>query len=563
MLLSGLLASAAGAACSGDDGKRLLWGDLHVHTSYSLDAYLLGVRRTPQDAFAFARGAPERLPDGSEIRLERPLDFVAVTDHGEYLAATTLCGSGEPSAYCDAIHNLDGASFRGAFRTLFADHLGRAEPICPADAERCARAAADTWQRLQDAANQADEPCRFTALIGSEWSATPDDLHWHRNLIYRTEKVPHSPPNVVDQPTQEQLWRTLDATCRRADGCEVLAIPHNTNLGMGGTFRIDGHDAGTLALRRRYERLAEVVQHKGQSECFPGSPLADDECAFEVALPVPVLRRQATAPGPPSEAENQTVSSGYLRDALGEGLAVGARTGINPFRYGLIGSTDTHAARPGYVEESDWQGTFGRFDATPEARLALRHYNPGGLTAVWATENTRDGVFRALARREAYGTSGPRIALRFLQSFDGAVDLCASQPSQGPAREQITVMGGTLTPDAERKPRFAVHAAMDQRPLARLELIKLTYRDGAVVQQIRSVSAAGSEGRAQWCSEWRDDDYQPREPALWYARVLEVPGPRWSMADGGAEQMIRERAWSSPIWALPQFNESEVNQPEE
>lgn len=201
-----------------------------------------------------------------------------------------------------------------------------------------------------------------------------------------------NPIDALDHPNQEDLWRELDARCVAADGCRALAIPHNSNIGMGGTFRVDPEDAESLAIRARFERLAEVFQHKGQSECFPGAVLSDDACDFEIMLPVPVSRRQAASPGALTPEEFAATASGYLRNALGRGLAIETETGVNPFRFGLIGSTDSHTASPGQVDERDWAGAFGNVDDTFDEQLRTPQYNPGGLVAVWARENTRESV---------------------------------------------------------------------------------------------------------------------------------------------------------------------------
>ncbi len=524
--------------------KQLLWGDLHIHTAYSMDAYVFGTRRTPVDAYRFARGEPELLSDGSTVRLDRPLDFAAVTDHAEYLAVTQICGvESRPTEYCRGLNEVSAVDGSGAFRRFFLPALMRNEPICPADAQLCAAAAPDAWEHLKQAAEAANEPCRFTTFIANEWSASPGNLHWHRNLIYATSVAPEVPINSVAEPTQADLWRALDQRCLARDGCEVLAIPHNSNLGLGGSFTIDESDVESLRLRARYERLAEMVQHKGASECYPGSRLSDEMCEFEIVLPLPILQQLAKQPRPLTDTEAAQVASGYLRDALGTGLGVDTRRGINPLRYGFIGSTDTHGARPGYVEESGWQGTFSNYDGSAEKRNGILQYNPGGLVAVWAQENTRPGIFGALKRREVYATSGPRIALQFHQSFDAQADLCRSQPPD------TVPMGGTLAPVGNARPRFAVNVLMDQRPIARIDIVKLVYRDGGIVQ---SIATETDSGRSAWCVQWTDPDYDPREAALWYARVFEIPSPRWSADLSQTNAVIAERAWSSPIWSLPE-----------
>lgn len=548
-ILCGLWTSAAAVAqtCEASgaaDAKQLLWGDLHIHTAYSMDAYVFGTRRTPADAYRFARGEPERMLDGAAVQLDRPLDFAAVTDHAEYLAVTQICGVDQAATeYCRALNEVSAVDGAGAFRRFFLPSLMRNEPICPADAARCAAAAPDAWQRTKQAAESANEPCRFTTFIANEWSASPDNLHWHRNLIYAGSVVPEVPINSVSEPTQSDLWRALERRCQVRDGCDVLAIPHNSNLGMGGTFRLDEFDAESLRLRARFERLAEIFQHKGASECYPGAALADEMCDFEIVLPAPIVQQLAKQTRPLSEAEHAQIASGYLRPTLGTGLAVGARRGVNPLRYGFIGSTDTHGARAGYVEETDWQGTFSNYDGSAEKRAGILQYNPGGLVAIWAHANTRPDIFAALKRREVYATSGPRITLQFHQSFDPQADLCRPQPPDA------IPMGGTLIPNSNARPRFAVNVLMDRRPIARVDIIKLVYRQGAIAHSTHTQSDLG---RREWCVQWTDRDYNPQEAALWYARVFETPGPRWSAGLSQSHALIAERAWSSPIWSLPE-----------
>lgn len=255
----------------------------------------------------------------------------------------------------------------------------------------------------------------------------------------------------------------------------------------------------------------------------------------------PAAARQTTPPA--RRPEQAQIASGYLRPTLGAGRAIGARRGVDPLRYGFIGSTDTHGARAGYVEETDWQGTFSNDDGSAEKRAGILQYNPGGLVAVWAQANTRPDIFAALKRREVYATSGPRIALRVHQSFDPRADLCRTQPPDA------IPMGGTLIPSSNARPRFAVNVSMDRRPIARVDIIKLMFRDGAIT---RSTHTQSDSGQREWCVQWTGPDYKPQEAALWYARVFETPGPRWSAGLSQTHALIAERAWSSPIWALPE-----------
>ncbi len=494
--------------CSPSDAGRPLWGDLHVHTVFSMDAFVFGVRRTPDDAYRFARGDAYTLPDGRTVRLDRPLDFAAVTDHAEYLAVTNRCTSSEAAgAYCRA---LDTASRRGdmsAFFEFFLPAVSNNEHICPNEGDvsenpsACRAASRSAWDVIQRGADDANEPCEFTTFVGFEWTASPDVLHWHRNVLFEGPAIT-TPINALDHPTQEDLWRELESRCVPAAGCRALAIPHNSNIGMGGTFRVDVNDAASLALRARFERLAEVFQHKGQSECFPGAVLSDDACDFEIMLPVPVMRRQAASPGELTAEEFAATASGYLRAALARGLAIEAETGVNPFRYGLIGSTDSHTASPGHVSERDWAGAFGNVDDTFDEQLRTPHYNPGGLVAVWAPENTRGSIFAALDRREAYATSGPRIGLRFDRVVgEGA---CGANSKERDPMGSVVVLGD--------EPSFEVRVTMDREPIERIDIVKLFYRDERVKQRIVSTT---SEARPNWCFMWRDDDYEPGESALY------------------------------------------------
>ena len=524
------------AACHDrSDEKNVYWGDLHIHTFYSMDAYVFGARRTPRDAYSFAKGEPEPRIGKPPLALTRPLDFAAVTDHGEYLAVTQTCLNNDTNPYCKKLNKASAESGLKTFVDYFLPPLMAQEPICPAGQTACVASRTDAWQDIQDAANEANEPCQFTAFIGNEWSASPDNLHWHRNHIYKGMTVPARPINSLDEPDELDMWRALKKQCLDESNCDVLAIPHNSNIGMGGSFRTIATDEAKF-LRARLERLAEIHQHKGTSECFRSSQLTDEACDFEIMLPIPVSQAMAAEKRDATTEELSQTSAGYLRDTLARGLTFS--DSINPFRYGFIGSTDTHGARPGYVEEQNWQGTFNSLDGEEESRLQRPHYNPGGLAAVWAEENTRDAIFAALKRRETFATSGPRIRLRFRQSFAEDADLCdLSAPAP-------TVMGGTLSTNGA-SPRFGVFVQQDQAPLAQIDIIKLKLTGDTVTQHITTFA---SNGGKEWCVNWVDLEHEPGDTALWYARVLEAPTKRWSYRSE-SPVMLQERAWSSPIWS--------------
>jgi len=544
------MANAVGSSesCTPPDDaeRRIYWGDLHTHTALSMDAYVLNTTKTPEDAYRFAKGGASILQDGSEHRLARPLDFAAVTDHAEYFGLTQVCIDEPERPYCKGLAEAAKENSPRGFMEMFLPLLTSGERNCLVDDQACAVAESSLWQREIDAANAANDPCKFTAFVANEWTASPGNLHWHRNLIYATDKVPERAINALDQPTQEQLWQALDAQCRESAGCEVLAIPHNSNIGMGGAFQTSGHSAATHALRARFEKLVEIHQHKGSSECYAQSNFSDEACDFEFTIPIPLRNALVEEPRELTDSEHSQIASGYVRDALANGLQLRDRSGVNPFRYGFVGATDSHSARPGDVEEERWSGAIGQWDATIEGRSRFATYNPGGITGIWAEQNTRASLFAALKRREVFATSGPRIALQFEQSF------APNKRCELPGKKAVR-MGGSILSNpssvARRKkqsiPTFTVRALKDQAPLQRVDIIKLALVDGEIKQTLRSF-AGDKAGRSDWCIAWQDKSYSAQQPALWYARVLETETIRW---DG--KNRIRERAWSSPIWSLP------------
>lgn len=532
LLTLGLLLPLAATAAD----KHIYWGDLHIHTSFSMDAYVLNNQAEPADAYHFAQGGEVTLANGERYRLPRPLDFAAVTDHGEYFGLIQVCRTQPERPYCQALAEAAGENSRRGFMEFFLPLLLEQDKHCLVDDSDCSVAETDLWQHTIAAAEAANQPGRFTAFVASEWTSSPGNLHWHRNLIYRNTNVPPRPINSFDQPDQADMWRALRDQCTANGECDALAIPHNGNIGMGGTYNIEGHSADLLSLRARFEKLVEIHQHKGASECYPGSGYSDEGCDFEIAMPVPIRNQLREQPRELTAAEQSQIASGYVRDTLARGLSLRATRDINPFRYGFVGATDNHSARPGNVDEQNWFGALGQWDDKLEGQQVYPNYNPGGLTAIWAEENTREALFSALKRREVYATSGPRIGLYFSQNFDAGS--CARE--QGGA----VAMGGVLGEHTERQqPIFSVHALQDGTPLTRIDIIKLTATDDGVTQQVTRFDAP--EGRADWCITWQDEAYRKGDVALWYARVLQQPTPRW---DG--QQQIQERAWSSPIWSV-------------
>ena len=419
--------------------KQLFWGDLHVHTAWSLDAYAFGNRRDPGDAFAFGRGEEITLADGiTRVRLREPLDFMAVTDHAETFGVMYLCTDPRflDDSYC---RGLRSGSVRGKSIDVFRNYLlpmitgekPSQSPLCTGDGQNCDAASRTQWRRIQEYANAANAPCRFTAFIGNEWSATPDDKHRHRNLIFSSGAVTREALDYIRYPDVDRLWQALDEQCLPGDGCDVLVVPHNTNLAEGGGFSIETADDASIERRMKYERLIEVFQSKGNSECLP--PTSTDEnadCGFEIYLPKHIedhLRDRSL----PVEKWNSLRAS-YARSLLQSGLRYWAAKRKNPLQLGFVGSTDNHSATPGFVEETDWRGDVWAWGDSATERLRRLQYNPGGLVGVWAEENTRSSIFAALSNREVYATSGPRIGLRFFATHPGDPDPCATTKPMRP-----------------------------------------------------------------------------------------------------------------------------------
>jgi hypothetical protein len=607
--------------------REPFFGDLHVHTALSFDAATWGVRARPADAYRFARGEEIGLsPYGADgrptrtARLSRPLDFAAVTDHSEFLAETSLCTTpGSPIYNSRTCREQRETRFVAALD--YGLPLSSTNPVRPAicrdDDGTCARALTAAWEEVQRAAEDAYDrtaQCRFTSFVGYEWTGSPGANNLHRNVIFRSRRVPAVPTSYIDAPTPDRLWNALERDCTAGEGCEVLAIPHNSNQSAGLMFNPVTEDRApyTAAFARRratLEPLVEIYQHKGSSECIAGaaSVLAseDEACAFEQLTAPPCVG----ANDPPGCTPRCSVAGGlglagdcvepgdFVRPALRRGLAEYLRTGADPFHLGFIGSTDTHNGTAGLVDEENFPGHTGRGDDTPEGLLtppggrpiSVRLNSPGGLAVLWAEENSRESLFAAMRRRESYATSGPRITVRFFGGWSFAEGLCASQDLAAQGYANGVPMGGELPArPAGASPGFVLSALRDAMgaPLASLEIVKLWADAQGTHERVfrvaggsgAGVNAAtcaptGTPGESARCAVWRDPGFDPAAPALWYARVMEDPTCRWSRrmcnalrvdcatvpresplracCDGTLPDTVQERAWTSPIWYLP------------
>ena len=593
-------ASAAGASAP----RHAYFGDLHIHTQYSVDAYNFGVRATPDDAYRFAKGEALAHPLGHWIRLQgRPLDFLAVTDHAEYLGvARALADPGHPlGSHPVAVKLRSGDPTERWEAGLAIDGWVRGKPVSGLDPSPIVRS---VWQETVAAAERHDDPGRFTTFVAYEFSSTPGGVNLHRNVIFSGNDVPALPFSAVDSLNPEDLWTWLDE--QRANGIEALAIPHNSNWSQGKMFdRTDWAgepiDAAYAEQRRRNEPLVEITQGKGTSETHPALSPNDEWADFEL------WRKNSMAYGEDgsiSFVEGATTGA-FARDALRAGLEIEREIAANPYLFGFIGASDGHNAA-GSVEEDQHFGHTGMMDGTPAARgslpdgrqgqseipleLEMIEWGSSGLTGVWAEENTRESIYAAFRRKEAFATSGPRIRVRFFAGYDYSDDL----PNQHHAAERAYAggvpMGGELAAQPGNAPRFFVQAARDPREawLQRAQVVKSwidesgethervfdvacsngltpdpqTHRcpDNGARVDLDDCSISLDKGDVELATLWSDPTFDPTGRALYYARVLQNPTCRWSTWDAiraGVEPTskvpatIQERAWSSPIWIAP------------
>ncbi len=565
----------AGGCADFNDLNNLYWGDIHIHSGFSHDAVGYGITRTPDDVYADAAGQ---------------LDIVAVTDHSEYLGEALLCitpgspGYAEP--ICEALRSGDVSEIQS---------LCRADPP-QLSASVCATAVDSAWTRTQQAAQAAYVPCEMTTFNAYEYTLgqrqsgqqistgayDTDPMEpepevggditavRHRNVIFRGRAV-STPIKAYEVPSLAEFWQGLDEGCLIEDDCRLISIPHQINTSRGfafSTLDFNGEpmSEATLALQAQLEPLVEIIQHKGASECYPGHGAADEDCAFEQLDSTRLL-----------DAQGQVPALSFAREGLKAGLQVESTTGINPFRFGMVGSTDTHNAIAGATSESAWAGHAGSADGTLGKRLLQTDFGPGGLIGVWARENTRPEVFRSFLRKEVFATSGTRLAVRFFGGWDLAAGDCASPVNNGYAKG--VPMGGQLPPgQTAPQPSFLAFASRDpaSNGIRQLQIIKGWLNpDGSTGEAVHTVAMADQPGGAQQaCIVWTDPSFNPLQPAFYYLRVMEAEVDRWHRYDCAAAAVncadinsvpdrlmlccddsfpaqIRERAWSSPIWFSP------------
>ncbi|MCG6920322.1 MAG: DUF3604 domain-containing protein [Acidobacteria bacterium] len=585
--------------------QRVFWGDTHLHTSYSTDAGMIGCVLGPEEAYRFARGETVVASSGQRVRLQRPLDFLVVADHAENLGLAPMIAESDPellrTEFGKEIHGLvKGGDPMGAYALWGRYMAERDDPLKDNDA-----LTRSVWERITSYAEEYNQPGVFTALIGYEWTSSPGGNNLHRNVVFRGDKSRADriiPFSNYDSTDPEDLWAWM-AAYEEETGDRLLAIPHNGNLSNGLMF-----DAVTLTdrtpldrdyaeRRMRWEPIYEVTQIKGDGEAHPSlSPndeFADygtwDRGSFAAAKDPDMIPRE------------------YAREALKQGLAWDAKLGANPFKFGMIGSTDSHTGLATTQEDNFFgkatpvePGAPDRYDEkitgvieSPDGReYAIRHYQglASGLAAVWATENTREGLFDAMRRKEVYATTGTRLTVRVFAGWDFAPDEVDRPDFAEAGYTRGVPMGGDLTSAPEgAAPRFMIRALRDPdgANLDRVQIVKgWLDADGSLKEKVHDVVWSGdrkpgadgklppvgntvegarytnSIGEALLMGYWRDPDFDPSERAVYYVRVLEIPTPTWLAYDkafyGDAVEIPedgvmvqQERAYTSPIWYTP------------
>jgi hypothetical protein len=571
--------------------KNVYFGEQHMHTQNSFDAYTVGVRGTWAEAYEFALGKPSKLSTtGEKMQRRTPYDFVAITDHSEYygvfknMADPTNALSKNP--FAKRMASSDPKEVQQAAIDIIST-IAASDPV---------KAFVDpgllksNWQDFIKVADKYNDPGKFTTLYAYEWTSIPDGQNMHRNVFFKD--TPAAMPFSSFQSNQtEDLWTYLEI--QRAQGIDVIAIPHNGNVSNGLMFaptQMDGTPIDAKYARRQQanEPLFEIHQTKGNSETHPLLSPNDEFAKFE------------QFPNLISLDHPSQVTNGYIRQGLIMGMKLETEVGYNPYKMGIVAGADVHSGYQGN-EEWDWKGAHGVADDTPEKRLSPVRNASGeagfvvssaGATAVWATENTREGIFDAMQSKETYGTTGTLIRLRFFGGWNYSKGLVSDDKFVEKAYKGGVPMGQDLPKKASKAPTFAVWAMKDPESgnLDRVQIVKgwtntksgwpeekvydVAWSDKREIDKktgklpsvgntvdVKTATYKNSIGDTMLSTVWTDPDFDPSIKAVYYVRVLEIPTPRWSTYDSARNNLplptevpatIQERAYSSPIWYTPE-----------
>jgi hypothetical protein len=570
--------------------RQALFGDVHVHTQNSFDAYIFGVRRTPDDAYRYALGEKIRHANGYDVQLKGgALDFYAVTDHAEYLGVVPAMN--DPNS---PVFNVSWAKdmfstipekIAAAFGKIGAAmRTGEALPeIYDKDVM------ASTWTEILASTDRYYKPGSFTTFAGFEYTSAPENQNLHRIVLFKGSNRPPLPFSAIDSQNPEDLWSWQEAL--RGRGIDSIAIPHNSNVSNGmmfqqTNFKGEPIDSAYAATRMKNEPIVEMSQVKGTSDTHPSLSPNDEFSDFEIYNTLLGTDIKGKADG------------SYIRQALQRGLEIEAKTGKNPYKFGLIGSSDTHnAGAP--VDEDHYFGKTGRPDGLPDVRRAyvvpgeenlkganatpFYQWSAAGLAGVWAESNNREDIFAAMRRKETFATSGTRVMVRLFAGRDYPTNVFARKDFADIAYAKGVPMGSDLAPGSGA-PVFLAQALKDPNSagLQRIQIIRGWAENGELKEAIYDIACAKGvpdakthrcgaqptsldprncsipkEGAPQFNVAWRDPDFTPGRRAFYYLRVLESPTCRWSTWEAnrmgktirpGLPLTIQERAWSSPIW---------------
>jgi len=584
---------------------RVYFGDTHLHTAFSTDAGLFGARLGPDDAYRFALGEEVTSSEGVRARLQRPLDFLVVADHAENLGLAPMISESNPellkTEFGRRIHDLVKSGKGGEAYNLWGEGMAdRQDPL-----QGNEPIAHSMWERLTAAAEKFNQPGKFTALIGFEWTSSPDGNNLHRNVIFRDGKetadqiLPLSQYDTVDP---EELWQWM-SDVEQKTGARLLAIPHNGNLSSGLMFddvkfsskkRIDRSYAER---RMRWEPLYEVTQMKGDGEAHPFLSSNDEFANFETWDKGSFGVEKHTS---------DMLQREYAREALKRGLAYEKKLGVNPFKFGMIGSTDSHTGLATTTEDNFFgkitgleptgnsdrynEVITGRFNSDPAMQNLAGATSASGLAAVWATDNTREALWDAMARKEVYATTGTRLLVRVFAGYGFTPDDVQRHDFAKYGYQKGVAMGGDLTnASAGEVPSLLIRALRDAdgANLDRIQVVKgwvdakgelqeKVYdvvwsgdrkmgADGKLPSVGNTVNVADASytntiGQPMLLAYWADPSFNAKERAFYYVRVIEIPTPRWTTYDAkifGAQipddvpVSIQDRAYTSPIWYTP------------
>lgn len=571
--------------------RNAYFGQTHQHTSWSLDAYILGNTVTgPAEAYQYSLGQPIKHPAGYEVQIRTPLDFQGVTDHAEYVGMIKLAN--DPSSPISKLPiaaklKVHGPSDVPRIFEWLAGSIAKNQPI---KALLDPEITGSVWKQNIAIADQYNKPGKFTAFVSYEWTSMPNNQNLHRNVFFRDSvHVPIAPYSAIDSQHPEDLWAWMDA--QRKAGNEVLCISHNANLSNGLMFPIEVDskgrpiDAAWAAERLNNEPLTEIKQVKGTSETTPELSPTDEFAGFELMNYLIGIDNSKSNP-----------HGSYVREAYRNGLSMQDTRGYNPYKFGLVGAGDSHNTASAY-SQSNYFGDHGMIDPTPEARLSGKvvsgmtviQTGTSGLGGVWAEENTRASIFDAMKRKETFGTSGVRIKVRMFGGWGYAPEDLNSNDWVKTGYAKGVPMGGDLPSSKGPAPTFIVWAVKDPEDgnLDRIQIVKGWSKSGQSFEKVYDVVWSGNRqpdpqtgqltavgntvdvknasytntiGAVELKKVWTDPDFEPKLNAFYYARVIQIPTPRWSTFDAKklgvappttVPSSIQERAWTSPIWYTP------------